>query len=122
MLLYSYIFNKVYNWYVKSKDNTPSLYAVLVVSLIQTSTVFLIILLPIRLRHETLGLENWKVFVIGLIVIFLNYIYYNKFNSPKIISEKINNLSGSKTHLLQILMWVHIVITVGLFILLVNLP
>ncbi len=122
MLLYSYIFDKVYKWYVKSKDNTPSLYAVLVVSLIQACTVFLIILLPIRVNHQKLSFPNWGVFLIALVVIGLNYIYFNKINTPEKIAEKINSLSGSKTHLLQILMWVHIVVTVGLFIFLVNLP
>jgi hypothetical protein len=122
MLLYSYIFDKVYKWYVKSKDNTPSLYAVLVITVLQAFTVMGVILLPIRLNNQKSSFPNWGIFVIALVVIGLNYIYFNKINTPEKIADKINSLSGSKTHLLQILMWVHIVVTVGLFILLVNLP
>lgn len=122
MLLYYYIYYLVYKWYAKSKDENPSLRAIIMVTVLQLITVFLIIMLPIRLKHEKLDLTNWVVFVIAVGVILLNYIFYHKINTPEKIVEKIDSLSGSKTHLLQILMWVHIVITVGLFVFLVSLP
>lgn len=122
MLLYSYIFDKVYKWYLKSKDSTPSLYAVLVISLIQACTIFLTILLPIRLKDEKLNIANWIVFLIALIIIGINYFYFNIINNPKKIEEKIKSLSVSKAHLLQILMWIHIVVPICLFICLINLP
>jgi hypothetical protein len=122
MLLYYYIYYLVYKWYGKSKDENPSLRAVIIVTVLQLITLFSIIALPIRLKHEKLNLTNWVVFVIAVVVILLNYLFFHKVHTPEKIAEKINSLSGSKTHLLQILMWVHIVVTVGLFIFLVNLP
>lgn len=98
MLLYSYIFDKVYKWYLKSKDSTPSLYAVLIISLMQACTIFLTILLPIRLKDEKLNIANWIVFVIALIIIGINYFYFNIINNPKKIEEKIKSLSVSKNH------------------------
>ena len=122
MLLYSYIFNKVYKWYGKSKDESPSIRAVIIVTVLQAFTIMGVIFLPIRLSNQKSSFPNWGIFVIALVGIGLNYIYYNKIHTPEKIAEKINSLSGSKTHLLQILMWVHIVVTIGLFIFLVNLP
>ena len=123
MILYSYIFNVVYKGYRKSGDNHPGIYALGIISLLQFLTVIGVIMLPVRLRGEKFnGAKDYSIYIIILAVMLGNYIYYYKINNPKKISEKIEHLNTNKIKTLKILTLLHIVLTLGLIVFLINLP
>lgn len=122
MILYSYIFNLVYKGYTKSGDEHPGIYAIGIVSLLQFLTVIGAILLPVRLRGDKLGTQNSTIFIVVLVVMLINYIYYFKIHTPTKISQRVESLSVDRIKILKIMTWVHVIITVGLFVFLINLP
>jgi hypothetical protein len=122
MLLFSYIFHSVYKGYNKSGDEHPGIYAVGIVSLLQFFTVVGAILLPVRLRNAQLGVPYWQVFLVILVVMLINYLYFYKANTPEKISEKILSLSEKETKVLRVITWVYVAIIAGAFIFLANLP
>lgn len=125
MILYSYIFNTIRKGYTKAGDSTPGVYAISIVTLLQLMTIYGLYILPDRLngKHWKITSDE-KVLVVSvlLFVMLINYLYFYKIKSPTIIDTQIKNLSPNKTKTLQILALLHTFATIGLFVLLANLP
>ena len=121
MLLYSYIFYSVYRSYNKFGSSTPYVYAVGIVSLLQLFTVFDVIAIFNLYGYNVRKLSTTIVFIIAGIAILINHLYYYVYKTPDKIEAHLNTLTVSKKKYLKILTWIHVVITVGLFIVLLNL-
>lgn len=125
LLLYSYIFSIVRKGYNKAGDNHPGIYAIGIVSILQLLTPYGFYILPARIdgKHwKSTGNEKMIVYAVILAVMLINYIYFYKIKSPAVIDTEIKNLSHNKVKTLKILTWLHVIVTIGLFVILANLP
>jgi hypothetical protein len=121
MLVYSYIFSNVYKGYSKFGSSTPYVYSVGVVTLLQLFTVFDIIALLNLFGSNVPSISTVRVFILAAITILINHLYYYVYQTPEKIEKQLNSLAGSKIRLLKTLTWIHVVVTVGLFFILINL-
>jgi hypothetical protein len=100
----------------------PGIYSLGVVSLLHLFTIIDVIALLDLMNFKIKIFSSTTVFVFSLLALFLNYLFFFIKNTPKSIFQKIELLSASKINQLNVFMWIHIFITVGLFILLINFP
>jgi hypothetical protein len=121
MNLYSYIFIKVYNSYVKFGSSQPYVYAIGVITLLQIFSLFDIIALLNLTKFTIPDVSNRGIFIFGLLMLLINHVYYYLYKTPVKIEKQINTLSNSKIKLLKIIVWVHVLLTGGGAIVLANL-
>lgn len=121
MILYYFLFNKVYKAYQKSGTSRPEIYATGVVSLIQIFTLFEIIAVFNMLNISVPVIDTKVLFGVAFCYIFLLYYYFTEVMSPNKIQEKIDEMPIKKQETINALMWVHVAITALGFVLIYNL-
>ena len=121
MYIYYFIFNKVYSFY-KSRDAHPGVYSLAVLVLLQFLTIYGFLILPERLMYKQVTFVKFEMWIYILVVSIINYLIFFFLNTPEKIDEKIKSISSRRYAILKVLSIIHIVITIGLFILLWNSP
>lgn len=116
MTLYNFIFTEVYKKYTKWGDKFPGIYAVAIVSLLQFTTISVIVMLPQRLAHEHIQINSKLILGVLLSVVIINFSWFYAFNKPNQFMEQNELLSSKKRKILLALAIFHVLFTIFLVI------